>query len=380
MKKLSILGSTGSIGTQALNIARRYKEHFRVTALAAHSNVELLLAQCREFNPDLVAITDEKSYHTSKHLFSDWRVVSGKRALEEAAVYQDVDTVVAAVVGCDGFSSVFEAVKCGKTIALANKESLVAGGKIITQLAKNTGAAIIPVDSEHSAVWQCLQGKDARKHLRRIILTASGGAFYGRTRDELSKVTKEEATRHPNWSMGKKITVDSSTMMNKGLEIIEARWLFDTVDIDYIIHRESVVHSMVEFTDGTVLAQLSYPSMEYPIQLALTYPERLSTENPPYAFDKPLTFLTPDERTFILPRLAREALTVHEGAPLVLNAANEAAVSLFLNNRIAFTHIFDIAQNVMQTAEFPNIDGKETIVAAHNLWYQRVLKDFNRFL
>ena len=418
MKRLSILGSTGSIGTQALEIVRRYPERFKIAALAAHKNTELLIAQCREFMPSLAAITDESAYHAAKNLFpAGIRVVGGADALETAACLDEADTVVAAVVGCEGFSGVYEAVKRGKTIALANKESLVSGGKLIMNLARETAAAVLPVDSEHSAVWQCLMGSEKlgvrseecligrrikstrrcvpqkseipnsssliphdSKNLRRIILTASGGAFYGKTRDELARVTPEEATRHPNWQMGKKITVDSSTMMNKGLEIVEARWLFDTFDIDYIIHRESIIHSMVEFSDGTLLMQASYPSMEYPIQFALTYPDRLPASLPRYDFSKPLTFAPPDEQTFILPRLAKEALRAHEGAPLVLNAANEAAVSLFLNNRIGFVHIFDIVQNAMQSAEFPVLTDKKSVIAAHRLWHEKVLSDYKRFI
>ncbi|MCL2797294.1 MAG: 1-deoxy-D-xylulose-5-phosphate reductoisomerase [Firmicutes bacterium] len=406
MKNLSILGSTGSIGTQALDVSRRYPERFKVVALAANGNAELLAAQCREFLPSLVAVTDEAAYLAAKDLFPKGvRVAAGKDALETAATFPGADTVVAAVVGCAGFASVYEAVKLGKNVALANKEALVAGGRLITELAARTGATLLPIDSEHSAVWQCLMGsaevgsrkeeveKSSEKaettllptsyfllsNLKRILLTASGGAFYGKTKEELAHITPAQAVNHPNWKMGKKITVDCQTMMNKGLEIIEARWLFGTLNIDYIIHRESVIHSMVEFVDGSIIAQLSYPSMLYPIQLALSYPERLPTALPPYDFARPLTFAPPDEKVFFLPRLAKEALQSHQGAPLVLNAANEAAVQLFLNNRIGFTHIMDVVAAVMDSAQFPSLTDKESVIAAHNEWYERVLQGYKRY-
>ncbi|MCL2062599.1 MAG: 1-deoxy-D-xylulose-5-phosphate reductoisomerase [Firmicutes bacterium] len=381
IKNLCILGSTGSIGTQALSVVRRHPQRFKVSVLAAHSNVALLSQQYREFKPDLVALSCEKAQREFKRLFPAARVIGGINALSEAASYDKADTVVAAVVGMDGFSGVYEAVSRGKTVALANKETLVAGGKIIMELAQKTAAQILPVDSEHSAVFQCLQGgANTNKNLRRIILTASGGAFYGKNPQELSLVTPEQATRHPSWSMGKKITVDSSTMMNKALEIIEARWLFDTHNIDYVVHPESIIHSMVEFTDGTLTAQLSYPSMEYPIQLALTYPERLETGLPAYTFTKPLTFLPPDEKTFFFPKLAKQALSAHEGAPLVLNAANEAAVSLFLNNRIGFIHIFDMVRRVMEKADYPVLTDKNSVIAAHKMWYDTVISDYKHYI
>jgi 1-deoxy-D-xylulose-5-phosphate reductoisomerase len=375
-KRLSILGSTGSIGTQVLNVVRRHPDRFRVSVLTAHKNTELLARQIDEFKPDAVAVTDEKSYLISKSIFGKTPVFVGAEGLKQAASYKNADTVVAAVVGTDGFCGVYEAVRAGKKVALANKEALVSGGKLVMTLAKKTGAQILPVDSEHSAVFQSLQGQ-SQKNLRRIILTASGGAFYGKSLKDLEGITPERATRHPNWSMGKKITVDSSTMMNKGLEIIEARWLFDTQNIDYVIHPESIVHSMVEFCDGSVLAQLSYPNMEYPIQYALTYPERLATNLPFYAFDKPLNFLPPDEDVFILPGLCKAALAAHEGAPLVLNAVNEAAVALFLHKRIGFTHIFKLVRDALAKADFPSIDTPEAVIAAHNEWYARTMTEYN---
>ena len=379
IKRISVLGSTGSVGTQTLEVVRKYRDAFKISALCAHSNVALLARQAEEFRPELVAITDENAYLNNKHLFKEFKVCAGAEALEVAASIPSAEVVVAAVSGMQGFKGVVAAARQGKTIALANKESLVAGGKIVTAIAKKNKVKLLPVDSEHSAVWQCLEGNN-KKNLAKIILTASGGPFYHKTKQDLQNVTPEEACSHPTWAMGKKISIDSATMMNKGLEIIEAKWLFNTCNIDYVIHPESIVHSLVEFTDGAMLAQMSRPSMLYPIQLALTYPKRLPIDIPTFDFSKPLQFLPPKEDVFLMPKLCKEAMHAHEGAPLVLNAANEAAVSLFLNKRITFGHIFNIACNIMETADFPDLSSEDSVQEAHAWWYAKVLADYRQYI
>lgn len=377
MKNLAILGSTGSIGTQALSVARRNRDKFNVVALSCNSNIDLLLAQVKEFQPKIVVITDENAFFESRHLFNGVKVLCGSDALNQIVSDNEVDMVLAGIVGMGGFESVYESVKHGKTVALANKESLVSGGDLIMSLAKKNNVDILPVDSEHSAVWQCLQG-EKKSNLKRIVLTASGGAFYGYTSEQLKSVTVEEATSHPNWSMGKKITVDSATMMNKGLEIIEASHLFDTQNIDYIIHRQSIIHSMVEFVDGTFLAQMSNPSMEYPIALALSFPDRLPFEPTSAAnwFDKSLTFSQGDEETFIMPRLAKDAMKVGGSAPCILNAANEACVALFLERKISFVDIFNVVQDVMGKAHFSCFESKEDVIRTHNYWFEKLMTDY----
>lgn len=342
MKRLGLLGSTGSIGRQVLDVVRRYPDRFSVSALTAHRNVELLAAQAAEFRPSFVGVTGEK-----REVAGVRDVVYGRDALTEAATRDDVDVVVVAVVGMCGLSAVMAAIEAGKTVALANKESLVAGGELVMRAAAEHGVDILPIDSEHSAVWQCLS---FGKTFKRIILTASGGPFFGQTRDFLRNVTPEQAVKHPNWNMGAKISVDSATMMNKGLEIIEAARLFATDRIDYIVHRESIIHSMVEFEDGTVAAQLAPPSMDIPIQLALSFPERLPSGTPAFDFSIPLTFHKPDEENFPMPALARESLRMGGNAPCVLNAANEAAVRLFLEHKIGFCDIYEIVRDALYTA------------------------------
>ncbi len=378
MKNLAILGSTGSIGTQALKVISNNKDKFNVVVLSCNSNTTLLREQVTEFRPKIVVITDEKAYMQSKHLFTDVEVLCGSDALSDVVALSDVDIVLAGIVGMGGFESVYDAVKNGKNVALANKESLVSGGELIMALAEKNNVDILPVDSEHSAVWQCLQGSK-KSNLKRIVLTASGGAFYGYSKAQLQNVTVEMATSHPNWSMGKKITVDSATMMNKGLEIIEARHLFDTQNIDYIIHRQSIIHSMVEFVDGTYLAQMSNPNMEFPIALALSYPDRLNFKPCPESnwFGKSLTFDECDEDTFIMPRLAKNALKVGDNAPCILNAVNEACVSLFLQRKISFLDIFSIVSDVMDSANFAKLKTKEDVVGTHNYWFNKLMTDYN---
>jgi 1-deoxy-D-xylulose-5-phosphate reductoisomerase len=335
VKKIAVLGSTGSIGRQTLEVVRALPDRFRIIALAAGNNTSLLAQQISEFRPEVVFCQGDKTPLDTTGI--DYEFLT----LEEIACHPDVDIVVAGTSGKVGLKATLSAVKAGKTIALANKESLVMTGEIITAEAKRSNAAILPVDSEHSAIWQCLRGETPPQ---RIILTASGGPFRGYTRNELEKVTAEQALRHPSWQMGEKITIDSATLMNKGLEIIEAHWLFDMpVDkISVVIHPQSIIHSMVEFADGSTKAQLSYPDMRMPIQYALTYPDRLTNETL-YKMDwdnmQDFTFEKPDYDMFPCLDLAMEAMRKGGTYPAALCAADEAVVGLFLKDQIGFMDI-----------------------------------------
>ena len=374
---IAILGSTGSVGVQTLNVVRRNPDKFRVVALVCGGNAELLAEQANEFRPDFVGISDKtKLGELSGALDYKCEVCADPSAQQIAASLPGVDTVVAAVVGLRGLSGVLAAIRAHKKVALANKETLVACGEYVMRLAKEKEVPILPVDSEHSAVFQCLE---AGKHseVRRIILTASGGSFRGKTLEELKSVTPEQAVKHPNWSMGKKISVDSATMMNKGLEIIEARWLFDTDKIDYVIQPESIIHSMVEFRDGSIIAQIAKPTMELPIAYALTYPDREESEIPPFDFTKDIRFFAPDEKNFPLPTLAKRALKEGGTAPAILNAANEAAVELFLNKKIGFTDIFDIVGNALETEKATSYSSEEEIIEIHERIVTGVFDRFN---
>ncbi len=354
-KTITLLGSTGSIGVQTLDVARMH--HIRVAALTANKSIDLLEKQAREFLPDIVAVLDEGCASKLKAALSDTniKVLKGKEGILEAARYEPSDTVVNAIVGVAGLLPTIEAIKCGKDLALANKETLVAGGSVVKELIKKHGVKLYPVDSEHSAIFQCLQGCPDNA-LKKIILTASGGTFFGKTKDELKNVTAAQALKHPNWSMGAKITIDSATMMNKGLEVIEASWLFDVPDeqIDVLIHRESIIHSMIQLKDHSVIAQLGVPDMRIPIQYALTYPERLPS--PVKELDLSdlgsLTFYQPDTETFSCLRLCREALRKGGLYPTVANAANEAAVQLFLDGKISFLRIADIVEQALSQCRF----------------------------
>lgn len=343
MKNVAVIGSTGSIGRQTLNVIRRHPDKFKVTALFANNSAQLLKVQAEEFKPEYLGIGNPECKSLLKTVNAS--VSAGEKCLEELCAKPETDVVVVSVVGMAGLDAVISALKNNKIVALANKESLVAGGELIKNICKETNGTILPIDSEHSAVWQCLDGK---KDLKRIILTASGGPFRGYTAEKLKTVTIEQALRHPNWSMGKKITIDSATMMNKALEIIEARWLFDTTDIDYVIHPESIIHSMVEFKDGSIIAQMAQPNMEIPIAYALSYPERLDNEIGSFNFDKALTFAKPDEEVFKAPRLAYTCLRKGGNSACVLNAANEAAVELFLKGKIEFCEITEICADAIE--------------------------------
>ncbi len=351
-KNISVLGSTGSIGTQTLEIAREYKG-INIRAISANSNIELLEAQSREFKPEIVCVIDEEKAKTLKTRLSDTsvKVVSGKEGLVEAATVQSAETIVTAVVGISGLEPTIAAIKAGKDIALANKETLVTGGHIVTALAKENNIKILPVDSEHSAIFQSMLGTQNKKEIKRIILTASGGTFYGKKRSDLENITPQQAMHNPNWDMGAKVTIDSSTLVNKGLEVIEAKWLFG-VDVDaikVIVHRQSVLHSAVEFTDNAVIAQLGAPDMRLPIQFALTYPNRLPMQDNELDLLKygSLTFEEPDTETFYALELAKRAGREGGTIATVFNSADEAAVELFMKGKLSYLGITDAIANAM---------------------------------
>jgi len=351
-KRLAILGSTGSIGTQTLGIVARYPDLFTVAVLAAGNNAELLLEQARIFRPARVVIGNEAFYSVVRDGLSGLgiEVLAGRKAFEEVVSSDGVDTVVAAMVGFAGLRPTAAAVKAGREVALANKETLVVAGEMITNTATASGCKLLPVDSEHSAIMQCLNG-EPQSSVEKIILTASGGPFRSTPADRLAKVTPLEALRHPNWSMGSKITIDSATLMNKGLEVIEAHWLFGTPGekIDVLVHPQSIIHSMVQFTDGSIKAQLGVPDMRLPIIYALTYPERVITElpRPSLAEIGTLTFEEPDENRFRCLPLARSALKSGGNMPCALNAANEVAVAAFLQEKIGFNDIAATVEHVL---------------------------------
>lgn len=354
-QKLTILGSTGSIGTQALDVVT--KRGYGVVALTASKNVAEIEKQIRQYKPRYAAMADEKAAAELKTLVADTdtKVLSGMDGVCECASLQENDTVLNSVVGIAGLKPTLCAIEQGKNIALANKETLVAGGELVMGRAKEKGVAILPVDSEHSAIFQCLQGMNKKDELKSIILTASGGPFFGKTKDELRDVTVAQALKHPNWSMGAKITVDSATMMNKGLELIEAVWLFDVEPskIDIVVHRESIIHSLIEYNDNSVIAQLGVPDMRIPIQYALTYPERFeSPVKKLNLWDYPnLTFFRPDYETFRCIDLCREAITRGGLYPCIANGANEMANELFREGKIGFLQIADLVSYAMENAE-----------------------------
>ena len=352
--KLSILGSTGSIGTQALDVVKM--RGIDVTALCVNNNIDLLEKQAREFKPNLVSVNNKEKYSELKSRLSDTsvRVEAGFEGLCECAVESECDTVLTSVVGMIGLVPTLEAIKSGKKIALANKETLVAGGELVMREAKNREVKIYPVDSEHSAIFQCLESSPRKEALKRIILTASGGPFFGKNEEELKSVTKAEALNHPNWSMGQKVTIDSASMMNKGLEFIEAKWLFDLEpeQIDIVVHRESIVHSMIEFNDNSIIAQMGVPDMRIPIQFALTYPERFASPVKQLSFKdySSLTFFEPDYNTFKCIDICRDAIKKGGVYPAAANGANEAAVEMFLNDKCKFFEIPFVVREAMENA------------------------------
>lgn len=363
MRNIAILGSTGSIGTQTLEIVRENND-LNVVSIAAKSSINKLEEQVREFKPDIVCVYDEKAASQFKVMISDTntKVVSGMEGLIEAATYKSAELVVTAFVGMIGIVPTVEAIKARKDIALANKETLVTAGHIVMDLAKKNNVKILPVDSEHSAIFQSLNGENS-KEIDKILLTASGGPFRTKTKDDLKTVTLEDALKHPNWSMGQKITIDSATMVNKGLEVLEAKWLFD-VDVDNIqvvVQPQSIIHSMVQFNDGAVIAQLGVPDMKLPIQYAIYYPERRYLSGDRLDFGKigQITFEDPDFEKFKGLELAYESGRIGGSMPTVLNAANEKAVAMFLNRKIGYLEIADIIEYCMSkhnTIENPTIE------------------------
>ncbi|NMN35798.1 1-deoxy-D-xylulose-5-phosphate reductoisomerase [Pedobacter sp. SG918] len=357
MKRITILGSTGSIGTQALEVVRDHPEIFKVAVLSALKNSELLIQQAREFKPDAVVICDESKYNeVMDALFGlDISVLAGEAALSEVAAYSDSDVVLTALMGSVGLRPTIAAIKAGKNIALANKETLVVAGELITQLATEHQVKILPVDSEHSAIFQCLVGEE-QNEIEKIYLTASGGPFLGKTKDFLSTVKKEQALKHPNWVMGAKITIDSASLMNKGLEVIEAKWLFNlNVDqIDVIVHPQSIIHSIVQFTDGSMKAQMGVPDMKLPIQYALNYPDRLKNNFKRFNFlEYPnFSFLKADMETFRNLDLAFTSLRKGGNMPCILNAANEIVVAAFLKDKIGFLQMSEVIEQCMEEVRF----------------------------
>ncbi len=350
---IAILGSTGSIGTQALDVVRDQRDALHVEVLSAHSNADLLIAQALEFKPNVVVIGDDAKWKQVNDALFDQgiKVYSGGEALEQVVEVDGIDMVLTAMVGAAGLKPTLRAIDAGKHIALANKETLVVAGELVMGAARRKGVDIHPVDSEHSAIYQCLAG-EFHNPIEKVILTASGGPFRGRTLDSLQGVTKADALKHPNWDMGAKITIDSASLMNKGLEVIEARWLFDVSpdQIDVVVHPQSIVHSCVQFDDGSIKAQLGLPDMKLPIQYALTYPRRLKNEFPRFSFlDYPsLTFEQPDTKTFRNLALAFEALRQGGNAPAILNAANEIAVARFLRDEIEFLDLPRVVEHALE--------------------------------
>ena len=354
MKKIALLGSTGSIGTQTLEVAR--EKGYKITALAARRSIDLLEAQIREFRPEYCAVADEKAAADLKIRVADTdtKILSGDEGIIETAAISNADILLNSLLGKSGLRPTLAAIESGKDIAMANKEPLVASGEIILGKVKEKGVRFLPVDSEHSAIFQCLDSEhNSSRFISRLIITASGGPFFSKTREELKDITPAEAIAHPTWSMGAKISVDSATLMNKGLELIEAARLFNmSADrIDVTVHRQSIVHSMVEFCDGSTLAQLGHPDMKHCIQFALTYPERSESlcKKMDYTQSFTLTFAPPDEKTFTLLPLARRAITLGGTAPAVLNGAGERAVELFLSGKIGFLDIFDTVESAVNS-------------------------------
>lgn len=365
MKKIAILGSTGSIGTNALNVVRHLSDNIKVTALAAGSNLALIRQQIVEFRPKLVAIYDEGKAKELQTEFPELDIIPGMEGLIAVATHTECEMVISAITGAIGLQPTIAAIRAGKTIGLANKEVLVAGGEYVMALAKENNVPIIPIDSEHSALFQALNG-EAVNNVRRMILTASGGPFRNFSDDQLASINLEQALKHPSWSMGPKITIDSSTLMNKGLEVIEARWLFDlpVENIDVIIHPQSVIHSMIEYVDGSIMAQMSEPSMIIPIQYAITYPERLPGLLKPFDFTKysKLEFFQPDFSKFRCLHLAFESLKLGGSAPCYLNAANEALVELFLAGKTSWLSISQKLEALLENYKPYRLNSLEDIL------------------
>lgn len=366
MKKIALLGSTGSIGTSTLRIVEHLPESFSIGTLAAHSNIDLLEEQIKKFKPELVAVFEEKMAAELKKRIPGQQIVSGEAGLLEAAAHPSVDFVVMAIVGTQALQPTVSALEAGKPVGLASKEVMVAAGELVSRLAREKGVPILPIDSEHSALFQCLEGRKLAD-VRRLVLTASGGPFRLYTQDQLQGITVDEALAHPTWKMGPKVTIDSSTLINKGLEKIEARWLFDVPPekIEVVIHPQSIVHSLVEFMDGSLLAQLSEPDMIYPIQYALTYPERKKGMFPPFDFAKngTLEFFSPDHQKFPALSLIHESLRLGGSAPCYLNAANEVLVDRFLKKEISWLGIVQKLEQLLGRHHVRHPDTIEAVLS-----------------
>ena len=382
-KNIAILGSTGSIGRQALDVIRANPDKFEVFALTANNNLDLLIEQACEFQPDVVAIANEKLYLQLKQALADQpiKVFAGMDAIAQLVEMEPIDLVLTAMVGYAGLKPTIQAIRANKTIALANKETLVVAGEIIGELALKHKTAILPVDSEHSAIFQCLAG-EGNNPIEKIILTASGGPFRAKTIEELKTVTSAQALKHPNWDMGAKITIDSASMMNKGFEVIEARWLFGLTpdQIEVVVHPQSIIHSMVQFTDGSVKAQLGLPDMKLPIQYAFTYPDRIKTDFPRLDFGRynELTFEKPDTGRFRNLALAYRAMEKGGNMPCIINAANEIVVAAFLKDKTGFLQMSDIIETVMQKATFIQKPNYEDYVMTDAQVRELTLKEINK--
>jgi len=356
-KNIAILGSTGSIGTQALEVIASHPDKLAVEVLTAQNNAALLIEQAKRFNPNAVVIGNEEFYSQVKEALIplNIKVFAGEKALASVVEMDSIDLVLTALVGYSGLKPTINAIQAGKNIALANKETLVVAGELITKLAREKGVNIYPVDSEHSAIFQCIVGEFHNK-IEKVILTASGGPFRGKKRNELASVTKAQALKHPNWTMGAKVTIDSATLMNKGLEVIEAKWLFGlkAEQVDVVIHPQSIIHSMVQFEDGSIKAQMGLPDMKLPIQFALNYPERLKSDFPRFDFANypALTFEKPDTETFRNLALAFEAMSKGGNMPCVLNAANEVAVAAFLKDQIGFLEMSQLVERCLDKVDY----------------------------
>jgi 1-deoxy-D-xylulose-5-phosphate reductoisomerase len=381
MKRIAILGSTGSIGCSSLKVIEAHPEVYQVTALAAGKNIDLLAEQIWKFRPLEVAVLGDEQAESLKERLGggqETRIVSGKEGFIHLATLDEADTVISAITGAAGLVPTYAAIRAGKNIALANKETMVMAGPLVMEEAKRRGVALLPVDSEHSAILQCLQGHP-RDDVRRVILTASGGPFKDFSHEEMEKVTPEQALKHPNWNMGPKITVDSATLMNKGLELIEARWLFglDIHQIHILIHPQSVVHSMVEYRDGSIIAQLGIPDMITPISYALSYPRHVDTPLRPLDLEEvgTLRFMKPDTRKFRCLELALRAAEIGDSMPAVLNGANEVAVDLFLKGRIGFLQIPSLIERTMDAHRPFVIDSIEKVMEA-DAWARERAADF----
>ena len=385
MKKIVILGSTGSIGRNALNVISKFPDKFKITGLTAGKNIALLIDQINSFQPEVVAVSDEETYEALKAMMSDrhrsTKVLHGVEGICSVASMPDADIVISAIVGAAGLLPTISAIRAGKTIALANKETLVMAGDIVMAEVKKSGVSLLPVDSEHSAIFQCINGCKMDT-IRKLILTASGGPFVGKALDELGNVRPEDALRHPNWSMGRKISIDSATLMNKGLEVIEAHHLFGMPAdrIDVLVHPQSIIHSIVEFNDGSYTAQLSSPDMKGPIAYALSFPERLAGVMKPLEWEKlsGLTFHKPDNKTFPSLLLAYSALKAGGTMPAVLNASNEIAVNAFLDEVIGFRDIPVIIKKVMDSHRLQPADTIEVVLKADRWAREETNKELNK--